>query len=260
MIEAENIFHQFGGKMVLNGVSLVVRAGEIVVVMGPNGMGKSTLLSAIGGALAPMEGVVRINGLTRRGDPDNEMAVRRGMMYLPDDPWAPPVRTARQWAFAVGRMFGGDERALVEHIDSLMGLFDMGSVGDAPISSYSAGQKKKAQLISALAPMTPVLVFDEPFSGGLDPTGLFAIKEILRRRAKNLNHTVLIATPTPELVEEVADRIIILRGGEVTAEGTLAELREQARVESGLAGIYERLSSTDIESRVADYEQRFLSL
>ncbi len=258
MIQAENIFHHFGGKRVLNGPSLQVNTGEIVVVMGPNGMGKSTLLAGIGGSLVPRGGRVIIDGIERHSSEENEMAVRQKVMYLPDSPWLPEMRTCREWVFAVGRLYGPDENHLITHIAALIDLFELGKVADAPMSSYSAGQKKKAMLIMALAPQTPILIMDEPFSGGLDPTGLVAIKEVLRKRAHLANNTVLIATPTPELVEEIADRILILRDGEIAAEGTIAELQSQANFDGKLEGVYERLSSSDIDARLFDYEKRFL--
>lgn len=258
MIQVEELFHHFGGKRVLNGPSFQVNPGEIVVVMGPNGMGKSTMLSAIGGGLVPRGGRIFINGLQRYSNEDTEMAVRQKVMYLPDSPWVPDSRTCRQWATAVALLYRDDERNVIEHVDALIKLFEMEKVADAPMSSYSAGQKKKAMLILALAPETPVLVLDEPFSGGLDPTGLLAIKELLRKRAQVAGNTVLLSTPTPELVEEVADRIIILRNGSIVAQGTMDELRQQAHYDGSLEGLYERLSSSQVEEMLAKYEQVFL--
>lgn len=156
------------------------------------------------------------------------------------------------------KAYRNEEPEIVEHIQALINLFDMDKIADAPISSYSAGQRKKAELIVALAPETPVLVLDEPFSGGLDPTGLYAIKEILRRRAHIMGHTILLATPTPELVEEIADRIIILRTGEIAAQGSLAELQQQSGYDGSLVGIYEKLSSSEIETRLQEYQERYI--
>lgn len=258
MIKVEELFHHFWGKPVLNGPSFEVNPGEIVVVMGPNGMGKSTMLSAIGGGLVPRGGRIFIGGLQRYSDENSEMAVRQKVMYLPDSPWAPKSRTCRQWATAVALLYRDDERFVIDHVQALIELFEMEKVADSPMSSYSAGQKKKATLILAMAPEAPVMILDEPFSGGLDPTGLLAIKELLRKRAHLANSTVLIATPTPELVEEVADRIVILRNGEIAAQGTLADLRQQAGFEGSLEGLYERISSSQVEENLTRYEEEYL--
>src|SRR5690606_26133203 len=99
----------------------------------------------------------------------------------------------------------------------------------------------------------------EPFSGGLDPTGLLAIKEVLKKRARIARQALLIATPTPELVEEVADKIIILKDGKIVGQGTMAELSAQAGYEGRLEGLYEKLSSSETEERLAEYEDEYLS-
>jgi len=259
MIDVQDIFHHFGIRAVLNGPTFQVQPGEITVIMGPNGMGKSTLLSCIGGALRPLSGKITINSDVRYESEESEMRVRQNVMYLPDAPWMPPLRTCRQWAVAVAKLYRSDDQFILNHVDALIRLFDMEKVADSPLSSYSAGQKKKAMLIMALAPETPVLVLDEPFSGGLDPTGLLAIKELLKKRARIARQTLLIATPTPELVEEIADRIIILKDGRIVGQGTLAELSAQAGYEGRLEGLYERISSSETETRLAEYEAGFLA-
>lgn len=258
MIQADNIFHHYGSKAVLNGPSIEVSRGEIVVIMGPNGMGKSTLLACLGGVQPPQGGRVLIDGEPRYQDEAIELRIREKVVYLPDSPWAPPARTCRQWAVAVGLLYRTDERFVLQHVDALINLFEMEKVADSPIESYSAGQKKKASLITALAPDTPILIMDEPFSGGLDPTGLFAIKRVLTLRARKKNNAVLIATPTPELVEEVADRIVILRDGTIPAQGTLQELRQLSGTAESLEAVYERLSSSHFMERLQNYEETFM--
>src|SRR5437868_6538916 len=97
-------------------------------------------------------------------------------------------------------------------------------LGDSPTRTYSAGQQKKISLCSALVTEAKVLLLDEPFSGGLDPSGILALKHVLRRLAQD-GGTILMTTPVPELVDELADRLIILRDGEIAVEGTLHDLQ-----------------------------------
>ena len=92
-------------------------------------------------------------------------------VYLPDQPWLPAQRTAREFLLAVGRIYDVEDERLMEHVDQLLHLFDLSEQGDSPIRSLSAGQKKKVALCSALVAETPILLLDEPFSGGLDPAG-----------------------------------------------------------------------------------------
>ena len=113
----------------------------------------------------------------------------------------------------------------MEHVDHLLDLFDLGEQGDSAIKSYSAGQKKKIALCSALVTEAPVLFLDEPFSGGLDPAGLLALKRIFQHHASRKELTIVLTSPVPELVEEIATRIIVLHHGEILAFDTLDGLQ-----------------------------------
>ncbi|MFM9961262.1 MAG: ATP-binding cassette domain-containing protein [Planctomycetaceae bacterium] len=84
MIELRDITQHYGIQPALKRVSLTIQAGELVVVVGPNGMGKSTLLAVLGGMLAPQHGCVTIQGRQRRASADDEWAIRRQTVYLPD--------------------------------------------------------------------------------------------------------------------------------------------------------------------------------
>ncbi|MCP6726047.1 ATP-binding cassette domain-containing protein, partial [Klebsiella pneumoniae] len=84
---------------------------------------------------------------------------------------------------------------------------------DWPIRSYSNGQQKKVAICGALVSEAAVLMLDEPFSGGLDPAGIMALKRVLRRRVEHDGATVVMTTPVPELVEELADRIALISDG-----------------------------------------------
>ena len=81
---------------------------------------------------------------------------------------------AREFLLSVGELYDIDAERRMEHVERLIDLFDLAKQGDWAISSYSSGQKKKISLASALVTEAPLLLLDEPFSGGLDPSGLFA--------------------------------------------------------------------------------------
>lgn len=253
MIKVVEVTHHYGVRPVLRDVSLEVHRGELMALMGPNGMGKSTLLGVMAGLLAPVRGYVEVDGKRRRRSSEEELAIRRQMVYLPAEPWMPRTMTGREWLLAVGRLYEIEELRLMDHIDRLLRLFCLVAQSDAAISSYSTGQKKKISLAGALVAEVPVLLLDEPFSGGLDPSGILAMKRVLTRLVREQGATVVIATPVPELVQELADRVAIVQDGRLIACDTVEGLRGVAGTAGALDEIYERLASPQTAGDIDEY-------
>lgn len=251
MISVVDVTHHYGVRPVLWHVNLEINKGELIAVLGPNGMGKTTLLGVIAGALWPLKGHVEIDGLRRRSSERDEMAIRRRVAYLPDRPWLPGNRTGREFLLAVGRLYDIEDDRLMDHVDRLLRLFDLEQEGDWPIRSYSNGQQKKIALCSALVTEAPVLILDEPFSGGLDPSGILALKKVLQHLAADCDVTVVMAAPV--LVEELAHRIVILADGRVTAFDTADGLRRQSGCSGPLAEVFEQLVHPQTTDNLRQY-------
>jgi len=252
MITVLDVTHHYGSRRVLRDVSLHVRRGELMALMGPNGMGKSTLLGLMAGLLSPIRGTVEIDGVPRRRSPEEERAIRRKVVYLPADTWLPNL-SGREWLFAVGRLYDVPVARLLDHVDRLIDLFDLGKQQEASPSSYSTGQKKKLALAAALVTEAPILLLDEPFSGGLDPSGILALKRVLRWRVEQDGATVVVATPVPELVTELADRVAVIRDGQVVACDTVPMLVATTGAAGGLDEAYEKLTSGRTAGSVERY-------
>ncbi len=253
MIELKNIWHHYGIRPTLRDINLTVAPGELLCVMGPNGMGKSTLLGVIAGILAPIKGHVRINGLTRRASIEQEKKIREQVVYLPDTPWLPDSNTGREFILGVGRLYGVDEDRLFDHAQKLLDLFDLANKGDRTISSYSTGQRKKIGLCSALITDAPILLLDEPFSGGLDSSGLLALQQVLKHLAERDDVTVVMAVPVPELVEDLADRIAVIQDGQILACDAAAELRRSAGNANTLGEALEQLIHPEGPKNLENY-------
>jgi ABC-type transport system involved in cytochrome c biogenesis ATPase subunit len=150
MITLVDVVQHYDVRPVLRDINLAIPAGQLVAIVGPNGMGKSTLLRVMAGTLAPQRGYVEIDGLRRRGSVETEIAIRRRVCFLPDHPWLAKRLTGREFLSAVGALYEIDSIRLLGHIDRLLTLFDLEAEGDWPISSYSNGQQKKIALAGAL--------------------------------------------------------------------------------------------------------------
>jgi ABC-type multidrug transport system ATPase subunit len=257
MIVLTDVTQHYGIRPVLRGINLRVETGELVVVLGPNGMGKSTLLGVMGGVLTPQHGTVEIHKMVRRRSMAEELEIRRNAVYLPDKPWLPANRTGREFLLGVGRLYDLPDERLMEHADRLLALFELADKADSPIRSYSGGQQKKVAICSALITEAPVLLLDEPFSGGLDPSGLLALKRVLRQLVDRKGTTIVLTSPVPELVEEIADRIAILRAGELLAFDTLDGLRRSTGARGPLGQVLERMIFPETMRNLEHYLEDF---
>jgi ABC-type multidrug transport system ATPase subunit len=204
-------------------------------------MGKSTLLALMGGVLYPLHGTVAVHGLLRRSSEEAELTIRRQTVYLPDQAFLPKLRTGREWLLGVGTLYDIDIDRLIDHVDRLLKVFDLSHLGDTPVSSYSAGQKKKLALCSAFISEASLLLLDEPFSGGLDPSGILALKRLIGHLVTDRQGTVVLTTPVPELVEEVADVVVVLQDGKIIAQGSVEQLKQQTGASRSLSEALERL-------------------
>jgi ABC-type multidrug transport system ATPase subunit len=256
MIKVVDVSHHYGLRPVLNHIDLDVPAGQVIAVMGPNGVGKSTLLGIIAGLIAPARGRVEVNGLCRRSSEEAELRIRRQMVFLPDHPWLPEFMTAREWLLAVGQLYDVEADRLMDHISRLLDLFQLTGQGDAPIRTCSNGQKKKVAICGALVTETPVLVLDEPFTGGLDPAAILALRRVLKHLAERPDVTIVMASQIPELVEQLADRVAVLNGTRVLACDTLEGLRRSSGCAGSLPEVFEKLVHPQTLEHIENYFNR----
>jgi ABC-type multidrug transport system ATPase subunit len=148
-----------------------------------------------------------------------------------------------------------EHRRLTEHADRLLALFSLEKQADATINSYSTGQRKKIALAAALITEAPIMLLDEPFAGGLDPAGILALRHVLRRLVSSPARTVVMTAPVPELVEELADEVVVLSAGQVMAHDNLAGLRTLTRCDGPLAEVLTRITHPQTMDTIERYCQ-----
>ena len=256
MINVVDVSHHFGLRPVLSHINFRVAPGKSVTIMGANGVGKTTLLSIIAGLIAPASGSVEIHGLRRRSSEEAELKIRQQVAFLPDHPWSPEFITTREWLMAVGQLYDIESDHLLDHISRLLDLFQLADKGDSPIRTCSNGQKKKIAICGTLVTEAPVLVLDEPFTGGLDPSAILALRRVLNHIAERGDTTVLMASQIPELVEQLAQQILVLSGTQVVAYDTLEGLRRQTGCAGSLPEVFEKLVHPETTEHIEKYFNR----
>ena len=256
MINVVDVSHHYGVRPVLSHINLRVPPGELLAIMGPNGVGKSTLLGIIAGLLAPAKGHVEIDGVRRRSSEEAELKIRKQVVFLSDHPWLPEFRTTREWLLAVGQLYDVDSDRLMDHIDRLLKVFQLADKGDSPIRNCSNGQKKKIAICGVLVTEAPVLVLDEPFTGGLDPSAILALGRVLKHLADSGEVTIVMASQIPETVELMAHQIAILGDTRIIACDTLEGLRAKTGCSGSLPEVFERLVHPQTLEHIESYFNR----
>ena len=252
-VELKGVSHHYGVRPVLQDIDLTIPYGQRVVIVGPNGMGKTTLLGLMAGVLSPVRGTVSIHGLVRRSSVETELTIRRKTVYIPDQAFLPKYLTGREWLLGVGELYEIEIDRLIDHVDRLLKLFELSELGDTSPGSYSAGQKRKLALCGAFVSEASLLLLDEPFSGGLDPSGILALRRLTEHLASERQASVVLTTPVPELVEDVADVVIVLREGRVVAKGSVDEIKRETGNSRSLSEALQRLVYPETLANLDDY-------
>jgi len=211
MIEIHKLSKVYGRQRALHDVSLEVAAGETVAVLGPNGAGKTTLVEILEGFRTPSAGTVRVLG----ADPSRrDRGWRDRIGVLLQTTSVEPQLTVREAL----RMY----RALYSRprpVDDLLELLDLGAVADRRAGALSGGQQRRLDLALALVGRPEVLFLDEPTTG-FDPHARRLTWELIR----SLGCTVLLTTHYLDEAAHLADRVVVVAGGRVVAEGDPATL------------------------------------
>lgn len=212
------------GRPVVDQLDLRVAPGEIYALLGPNGAGKTTTLRMVCGLLVPDAGCIGINGIDALAAPAQAKQVTA---WLPDEPLLYDRLTPVEYLQFVAGLWGVPAALARNRSADLLRELGLWPHRGERCGGFSRGMRQKTALAGALLHDPALLILDEPLSG-LDAAASRQVKEMLRARAAG-GRSVVITTHVLEVAERLADRIGILVGGKLRAEGRLAELRAAAR-------------------------------
>jgi ABC-2 type transport system ATP-binding protein len=207
----------------VDGLDLTVRMGEFYCLLGPNGAGKTTTLRMVAGLLAPDLGSISVFGIDALADP---VEAKRIMAWVSDEPMIYDKLTPTEYLEFVAGLWGIEPGLAESRANDLIGWLGLTPHAHERCEGFSKGMRQKVALAGALVHEPRLIILDEPLTG-LDAGSARQVKNVLRERVA-ASGTVIMTTHILEVAERMADRIGVIAGGRLIAQGTLDELRLKA--------------------------------
>jgi len=219
MITVEDVHFSYGGREVLRGVSLIL-GQEILALVGPNGSGKTTLAKHLNGLLKPTRGRVLVDGMDTREHTVAELSRKVGYVFQNPEHMFFEETVFREVAFGPKNL-GLSEEEVEERVRWALGAVGLGGFEERTPYSLSGGEKQRLAIACVLAMKPKYLVLDEPTTG-LDLKAERSVVEVIKS-LKERGHGILLITHDMDLVLELADRVVLLRGGRKVFDGPVED-------------------------------------
>ena len=220
-LEVNGLVKRFD-RPAVDGLDLAVQVGEFYTLLGPNGAGKTTTLRMVTGLLRPDAGTISVFGIDALADP---VAAKRIMAWLSDEPMIYDKLTPFEYLEFVAGLWGVDAALAEARARELIDWLGLAPHAHERCEGFSKGMRQKVALAGALVHEPKLIILDEPLTG-LDAGAARQVKTVLRERV-SAGSTVIMTTHILEVAERMADRIGVIAGGRLIAEGTLDDLRRQ---------------------------------
>lgn len=251
ILRLQDVKMRFGNKQILNGINLTVGKGQIIGYIGPNGAGKSTTVKLMLGLIEGYEGKIEIFGQDLA---NGDYTYKKRIGYVPETAELYDHLTACEFLTFTGQMYGLGQKEAEEKAFKLLQEFELEHAFHKRLSSFSKGMRQKVLITSSLLHNPDLLFYDEPLSG-LDANSVLIVKEILAKLAEQ-GKTIFYSSHIMEVVEKISDRIVLLNGGQVVADGTFEELQEQSE-EGTLERIFNEITGFNEQEAIAE---RFVAI
>jgi len=228
MIELDHLTKRFGALVAVDDISMSVSRGEVLGFLGPNGAGKSTTMKIVAGFLEPTSGIAKICGHDVTVDP---VAVKRRIGYLPEGAPTYGDMTPISYLGFIAEIRGFDGAEKRRRVDMSVERLGLERVLRQPIETLSKGYKRRVGFAQAILHDPEVLIMDEP-TDGLDPNQKRLVRSLIHEMAAE--KAIVISTHILEEVDAVCNRVVMIAGGRLLADGTPASLRARAKDHNAL--------------------------
>ena len=218
VIQIDGLTKRYGSVIAIQDISFAVHTGEVVGFVGPNGAGKSTTMKILACLLPPSEGSASISGfdtISRSTD------TRRSIGYLPESVPLYTDMTVKGYLDYMASLRDVTRSHRARGVREVIDVVDIAEHAERRIGTLSKGYRQRVGIAQAVVHQPPALVLDEP-TNGLDPAQIIGMRSLIRRLGED--HAVLLSSHLLSEVALICDRLVVIAGGHLVAQGTLAEL------------------------------------
>lgn len=220
-IEVSHLVKRYGAHTAVHDLSFTVKRGEIVGLLGPNGAGKSTTMRILTGYLPATAGSVRICGIPVASQPDLS---KRHIGYMPENNPLPEDMRVSEYLWYRGRLKEVPRARLRDRIDEVLDLCDLKRNRHRVIGNLSKGNRQRVGIAEAILAEPAVIIMDEP-TIGLDPHQILIVRDLIASLRGRMS--VIISSHILPEIEMTCDRVLIINGGRIVAQGSPADLRHE---------------------------------
>lgn len=224
VLAARELSAGYRGRIVVRGIDLSLRRGDILGLLGANGSGKSTLIRAVTGQIPLIGGTVAIDGIDLAAAPER---AKTGFGLAIEPHELPAPLSGRQYIELVASIRGCAPSDLPS--GDLLERLGLGRWIDRPITEYSLGTRAKAAIVAALLGRPPLLIFDETLNG-LDPVAAWEVKRVIAALCASGRHAAIVSTHVVEAVPVLCNRAMLMADGSLSRSWDAAQLAEAGRV------------------------------
>jgi ABC-2 type transport system ATP-binding protein len=221
ILEVKDLTKSFGKNLIIKGINFELKQGEILGILGPNGAGKTTTLQMLLGALTPTSGKIEVFGQDLQVDKSAALEQMNFSSTYTDLPWRLSVRENLTWTAWLYNI--PDRKKRLEKIKS---IFRLEKLWNQTFGSLSAGQRTRVNLARAMVNFPKILLLDEP-TASLDPEVAAYMREFFAEQRTKFNTSIILTSHNMAEVEELCDRVIILKDGLIVGNDTPEKLAKK---------------------------------